>query len=66
MIFAAEPPLERDDFESVCTRQLDGTVDMEPANLTRMCTLLMENAKLPYPEEELEAGGEASYVGPRT
>ena len=31
-----------------------------------MCTLLMEKAKLPYPEEELEAGGEALYVGPRT
>lgn len=36
------------EFESVCTRRPDGTVDMEPANLARMCTLLRDAANLPY------------------
>ncbi len=26
----------------------DGTIDMEPANLARMCTMLKPEAKLPY------------------
>ena len=32
----------------MCTRQPDGTVDMEPANLTRTCTLPAEKVSLPY------------------
>ena len=48
VMFAVESALEGEEFESVCTRRRDGTVDMESANLARMCTLLKEKVNLPY------------------
>ena len=54
-MFAVESALEGDEFESVCTRRQDGTVDMEPTNLTRMCTLLKEKVSLPYPQNKQAA-----------
>ena len=46
--FAVQSATASKEFEIVCTRQPDGTVDMEPANLTRMCTLPAEKVSLPY------------------
>ncbi len=42
-----DPPTSQE-FESACIRMPDGTIDMEPANLTSMCTILKTEAKLPY------------------
>ncbi|MCP3668654.1 MAG: hypothetical protein GY696_40265, partial [Gammaproteobacteria bacterium] len=46
--FAVQSATASKEFEIVCTRQPDGTVDMEPANLTRICTLPAEKVSLPY------------------
>ncbi|MCP4993462.1 MAG: DDE-type integrase/transposase/recombinase [Gammaproteobacteria bacterium] len=43
------------EFESVCRRKPDGTVDLEPANLARMCTLTAANATLPYRQNKKAA-----------
>ena len=43
------------EFESVCTRQQDGTIDMKPANLARMCTILTGGASLPYRQNKKAA-----------
>ncbi|MCP3663592.1 MAG: hypothetical protein GY696_14060 [Gammaproteobacteria bacterium] len=40
--------------ESACTRLQDGTIDMEPANLDRMCTILTSRA-LPYHQNKKAA-----------
>ncbi len=55
VMFAVESALEGDEFESVCTRRQDGTVDMEPTNLTRMCTLLKEKVSKPYRQNKQAA-----------
>ena len=47
--------LREKEFESVCRRKPDGTMDMEPANLTRMCTLTAANARLPYRQNKKTA-----------
>ncbi len=43
------------EFESACTKWQDGTIDMEPANRARMCTILTSEAKLPYCQNEKAA-----------
>ncbi|MCP3666296.1 MAG: hypothetical protein GY696_27980 [Gammaproteobacteria bacterium] len=39
------------EFESTCIRMPDGTIDMEPANLANMCTILETEAKIPYRQQ---------------
>ncbi len=43
------------EFESACTRMPDGTIDMEPANLAKMCTILTGKAKLLYRQNKKAA-----------
>ncbi len=53
--FAVQAATDSQEFKSVCTRRPDGTVDMEPADLTRMCTLLAEKVSLPYRQNKQAA-----------
>ncbi len=48
--------VDKQEFESVCIRRKDGTIDLEPANLARMCTLVADNTRLPYRQNKKAAG----------
>ncbi len=59
--FQCDPSVDQE-FESACIRMKDVTIDMEPANLARMCVVLKPEAKLPYRQNKTEASAMSMLI----